>query len=155
MRGSVDLKPGAFATQFERDTIPQVTELSRQEKGCLAYDWYRDLNNDKVYVCTEIYENAEALHEHFGQRYTRKLLDMAAKEGHLKMKAIEAVGKSLKDTMYAPDNAANHVAVVKKFTLRIDDGFLDSAIKLTDAEMTALGVDDSKAVEGGNKEVLR
>ena len=56
---------------------------------------------------------------------------MAAKDGLLKMKAIECVGKSLKDSMYAPDNTSNHVAVVRKFKLKTDEAFLSKNFDLT------------------------
>ncbi len=84
-----------FKLDFETKVIPKMTELTRQETGCAAYDWFKDVdvNNTgakNIYVCVEVFNNPDALNYHFTQAHTKALLKSCKPGGNIALTVVEA-----------------------------------------------------------------
>ena len=61
-----------FMETVEALGIPQAT---RNEKGCLKYDFEISADKDEVYL-SELWENDECLESHKNQPHLKKLIDL-------------------------------------------------------------------------------
>lgn len=73
----------AFVQAFHRQ-IEELTTLTLQEPGCLAYNWYRDPSAEGTFIIIEHYRDQDGLKYHFSQPYLQafvgKVNEWKAKE---------------------------------------------------------------------------
>jgi quinol monooxygenase YgiN len=66
------IKPGNEKKMEEE--ARRVSKASRAEKGCLAYELHRDLENKGEYVLFERWKGTSALEAHFKEEHTKAIL---------------------------------------------------------------------------------
>lgn len=71
----VKIKAGA-ERRFE-EQARKTAAAARAEKGCIAYDVHRDLENPSEYVFVERWRSVSALREHFQAEHTKAILSLA------------------------------------------------------------------------------
>lgn len=54
------------------DLMDNLVRLTRQEEGCLNYDFHSDLEDPTLFYMHENWANAEALAKHFEQSYMKE-----------------------------------------------------------------------------------
>lgn len=63
-----------FIQEFHR-AIEQLTVLSREEPGCLEYNWYADPSEAGTFAVVEHYRDQESLQYHFSRPYLQHFVD--------------------------------------------------------------------------------
>lgn len=59
------------------DLMDNLVRLTRQEEGCVNYDFHRDLEDATLFYMHENWVNAEALAKHFEQSYMKEAFAVA------------------------------------------------------------------------------
>ncbi len=60
-----------------RGLIRKLVAETRQEEGCLIYDYYQDLEDKTVFFSHELWTNAAAVDNHFQQSYIKEAFAIA------------------------------------------------------------------------------
>lgn len=64
----------ALVQEFQRQ-IKHLTTLSRQEPGCLEYDWYVDPSEEGAFTVIEHYRDQKDLEYHFSRPELKEFVD--------------------------------------------------------------------------------
>ncbi len=66
------VKPDKKA-EFQKITS-ELIDKTRREKGCIAYELFRDGEEERVFVFVESWENRELLNAHIDSKHCKELL---------------------------------------------------------------------------------
>lgn len=58
--------------------IKEMVELTRQEEGCISYQFYQDAKNPEFYAMIECWESEEILEKHMQTEHFKRIIPQMA-----------------------------------------------------------------------------